>query len=250
MAEAFIALGGNVGDVRAVFDRAVATLCDGTLVKLRARSADYRTPPWGVIEQPPFINAVIAVETTLDPHDLLKRAKECEQALGRHRERERRWGPRAIDIDLLDYDGIRIEEPDLQLPHPRILERAFVLVPLAEIVPDRMVSGVRVADALAFLQGLRTTNVLLLCDLFHMNIEEADLAAALRLAGPKVGHVHFADSNRRAVGLGHTDMRPIMSALREIGYAGYLSAEVLPLPDSQSAAAQTITAFRQLLTDH
>ena len=86
----------------------------------------------------------------------------------------------------------------------------------------------------------------LLCDLFHMNIEEADLAAALRRAGPLVGHVHFADSNRRAIGFGHTDLAPIIAALRDIGYAGYLSAEILPLPDSDAAAAQTIASFRAL----
>ncbi|MBV1699334.1 MAG: 2-amino-4-hydroxy-6-hydroxymethyldihydropteridine diphosphokinase [Hyphomicrobiales bacterium] len=149
MVEAFIALGGNVGDVRAVFDRAVAMLCDGKLVTLRARSADYRTPPWGVVEQPPFINAVIAVDTTLDPHDLLKRAKECEQALGRHRERERRWGPRAIDIDLLAYDDLVLIDGDLILPHPHLVERAFVLVPMAEIAPDWLIDGVTVRDALA-----------------------------------------------------------------------------------------------------
>ena len=104
----------------------------------------------------------------------------------------------------------------------------------------------RIDDSLEFLKGLRTRNVKLLCDLFHMNIEETDLAAALRLAGPLVGHVHFADSNRRAIGLGHTDMAPIMAALRDIGYAGYLSAEILPLPDSDQAAAQTIASFRAL----
>jgi len=107
----------------------------------------------------------------------------------------------------------------------------------------------RVADSLEFLKSLRTQNVQLLCDLFHMNIEEADIAAALRLAGPKLGHVHFADSNRHAIGMGHTDMKPVMAALRDIGYAGYLSAEVFALPDSQSAAAQTINSFRQLTAD-
>jgi sugar phosphate isomerase/epimerase len=79
-----------------------------------------------------------------------------------------------------------------------------------------------------------------------MSIEEADVAAALRRAGSLVGHVHFADSNRRAAGMGHTDFRPIVAALRAIGYAGYLSAEVLALPDAEAAAAQTITSFRAL----
>jgi sugar phosphate isomerase/epimerase len=103
-----------------------------------------------------------------------------------------------------------------------------------------------VAESLALLDRLETTNVRLLCDLFHMNIEEADIAAALRRAGARVGHVHFADSNRRAAGLGHTDLAAAVTALREIGYGGYLSAEVLALPDAATAAAQTMAAFRQL----
>lgn len=102
------------------------------------------------------------------------------------------------------------------------------------------------AEALALVGGLRTRGVRLLCDLFHMNIEEENLGAALRLAGSRLGHVHFADSNRRAAGLGHTDFEPAIAALREIGYAGYLSAEVLPLPDDETAAAQTMVAFRLL----
>ena len=103
----------------------------------------------------------------------------------------------------------------------------------------------RVDESLTFLNQLRAQNVNLLCDLFHMNIEEADIAAALRLAGPRLGHVHFADSNRLAVGFGHTDIAPVTAALREIGYTGYLSGEILPLPDSDTAARQTMKAFRQ-----
>jgi sugar phosphate isomerase/epimerase len=103
----------------------------------------------------------------------------------------------------------------------------------------------RVDESLAFLGWLATNNVKLLCDLFHMNLEEANIADSLRLAGPRLGHVHFADSNRRAIGSGHTDMNPVIQALREIGYTGYLSAEILPLPDSDAAAKQTITSFRK-----
>jgi len=102
-----------------------------------------------------------------------------------------------------------------------------------------------VADGLALLETLQTKNVKLLCDLFHMNIEEVSVAGALREAGGNVGHVHFADSNRRAVGFGHTDMAPIVQALRDIGYAGYLAAEILPLPDSLTAARQTALAFKK-----
>ncbi len=149
MAEAFIALGGNVGDVRATFERAIAMLYRDQSVRLTARSSDYRTPPWGVTDQPPFINAVIGVTTDLEPHPLLSRMQDCERALGRDRTKERHWGPRTIDLDLLLYDDRIINDETLTLPHPRMLERAFVLVPLAEIAPDRVIGGVRARDALA-----------------------------------------------------------------------------------------------------
>lgn len=103
----------------------------------------------------------------------------------------------------------------------------------------------RLAEAREFLRPLRAQNILLLGDLFHMNIEEADIANALRQAGDKLGHIHFADSNRQAVGFGHTDIAPIAQALRDIGYQGYASAEILPLPDSDAAARQFMTSFRQ-----
>ncbi len=146
--EAFIALGGNVGDVRSSFDQAIALLSASGAVQVTARSSDYRTPPWGVTEQPPFVNAVIAVATKLEPHDLLALAAECERNLGRDRPRERRWGPRKIDLDLLSYDDLVLIDRDLILPHPHMFERAFVLVPLAEIAPDQVIAGIRVRDAL------------------------------------------------------------------------------------------------------
>lgn len=100
-------------------------------------------------------------------------------------------------------------------------------------------------DSLAFLRMFHTQHVKLLCDLFHMNIEERDIPGALRIAAEKVGHVHFADSNRRAVGWGHLDLNAIAQALRDIHYAGYLSAEVLPMPDGDAAAKQTMDSFRK-----
>ena len=103
----------------------------------------------------------------------------------------------------------------------------------------------RTPDAAAWLRTLRGKNVRILSDLFHMSIEEPDIAAALREAGALVGHVHFADSNRRAIGLGHTDTAPIIAVLRAISYTGFLSAEILPLPDSAAAARQTIESFRR-----
>jgi 2-amino-4-hydroxy-6-hydroxymethyldihydropteridine diphosphokinase len=149
MAEALIGLGGNTGDVRTTLDRAVAAFCDGDAVRLLAESSDYKTPPWGIEDQPAFVNRCLAVATTLLPRALLDRSLAVENDLGRDRSRERRWGPRAIDIDLLAYDDVTVHEPGLTLPHPRLFERAFVLVPLAEIVPDRVIGGVRVRDALA-----------------------------------------------------------------------------------------------------
>ncbi len=94
------------------------------------------------------------------------------------------------------------------------------------------------------LETLSTDNVRLLADLFHMNIEERDLAGAIRAAAPHVGHVHFADSNRQAAGFGHTDFRPVVSALQEASYEGFVSAEVFPTPDSEAAAAQTMRSYR------
>jgi 2-amino-4-hydroxy-6-hydroxymethyldihydropteridine diphosphokinase len=155
MAEALLALGGNVGDVRATLAAAIAELCDGRTVRLLARSSDYRTPPWGVEDQPPFVNCAIAVETDLSSHDLLRRAQRIEAAHGRKRAAEARWGPRTLDIDLIDHGGVELSTANLMLPHPRALERAFVLMPLAEIVPDRTLAGVRIADALAKTDGSR-----------------------------------------------------------------------------------------------
>lgn len=147
MAEALLALGGNVGNSRAILDRAIALLCDGKQIRLIARSADYQTPPWGFKYQPHFINVAIAVETTLTPHELLARAQEIELRLGRDRAHEKRNGPRTADIDILAYDDLILDEPNLTLPHPRLFERAFVLVPLAEIARDRVIAGRRVDEA-------------------------------------------------------------------------------------------------------
>jgi 2-amino-4-hydroxy-6-hydroxymethyldihydropteridine diphosphokinase len=149
VAEALIALGGNVGDARATLGRAVVRLCEQGDVRLTARSSDYATPPWGVRDQPPFVNLCIAVDTELTPHALLARMQKVEQALGRDRAAERHWGPRPVDLDLLAYDDVTLHSPDLTLPHPRLFERAFVLLPLAEIAPARTIAGIRVRDALA-----------------------------------------------------------------------------------------------------
>ena len=149
MTAAWLALGGNVGDSRTILDRAVKLLGDGVTVKLIARSSDYRTPPWGFKYQPPFINLCIAVETTLGPRDLLAHAQGVELTLGRDRAHEKRWGPRTADIDIVAYDDLTMDELGLTLPHPRLFERAFVLLPLAEIAPDLVIGGRGVREAAA-----------------------------------------------------------------------------------------------------
>ena len=145
MAGALIGIGGNVGDARATLDEAVRRFCDGVLVTLVARSSHYRTPPWGVIDQPPFVNLCLCVDTDLTPRALLGRALSVEASLGRNRNVERRWGPRAVDIDILTYDDLSIDEPNLRLPHPRLKERAFVLVPLTEIAADQRIGGEKIS---------------------------------------------------------------------------------------------------------
>ena len=107
----------------------------------------------------------------------------------------------------------------------------------------------RCQDAATFLDDAGLPNTRILADLFHMNIEETSLPRAIRACSHRLGHIHFADSNRQAVGLGHTTMQPVIEALSQISYRGYLSAEILPLPDSTTAARQTLSAFQSLLID-
>ena len=153
MASALIALGGNVGDVRATFGKAIANICGMAQAALVARSSDYLTPPWGEEQQARFVNACIEIETGLDPHALLFVLHKVERKFGRERDKEQRWGPRTLDLDLIAYDDVKIDKPELTLPHPRLFERAFVLVPLAEIVPERIIAGRSVAAALAQLSA-------------------------------------------------------------------------------------------------
>jgi 2-amino-4-hydroxy-6-hydroxymethyldihydropteridine diphosphokinase len=149
MASVLIALGGNVGNVRATFRKAIANICGMAQAALLARSSDYATPPWGEEDQARFINACIEIETSLDPHALLFVLHKVEQKFGRDRAKEQRWGPRTLDLDLIAYDNVAIDKPELTLPHPRLFERAFVLVPLVEIAPDRLIRGRSVTEALA-----------------------------------------------------------------------------------------------------
>lgn len=149
MAEAAIGLGSNLGDKRDNLDRAVAALAASPGIAVVARSGYWRTEPWGFTEQDWFVNACVVVETALSPRAILERCLAIEAVLGRRR--EIRWGPRIIDLDVLYVDGLTVDEPGLALPHPHILERAFVLAPLVEIRPDVVIRGTPVAAALAAL---------------------------------------------------------------------------------------------------
>jgi 2-amino-4-hydroxy-6-hydroxymethyldihydropteridine diphosphokinase len=149
VASALIALGGNLGNVRAAFKSAIPKICDKAAARLVARSSDYATPPWGEERQPPYVNACIEIETELEPHELLAALHEIEREHGRDRSREQRFGPRTLDLDLLAYDDRSVDTATLTLPHPRLFERAFVLVPLAEIASDRPIAGRTAQNALA-----------------------------------------------------------------------------------------------------
>ena len=143
----YLSLGSNQGDSRRLLEEAVRALGDLPHTRVIARSGLYRTAPVGYVDQPDFLNQVIALRTTLAPLDLLDATQGIERAAGR--ERGPRWGPRTLDIDLLWYDGIRLDDERLQLPHPRMEERRFVLEPLAELAPGLVLpGGGTVAEAL------------------------------------------------------------------------------------------------------
>lgn len=147
MTRAYLGLGSNIGDKAAMLAQAIERLDAWPGIRVIARSGDYRTPPWGDTDQDWFLNAAVGVETTLAPHDLLEACLTIESALGRVR--ERRWGPRIIDIDVLHYAGAEVSDERLVLPHRFVRERAFVLVPLSEIAPDLVIGAETVSEALA-----------------------------------------------------------------------------------------------------
>ncbi|MDA0733764.1 MAG: 2-amino-4-hydroxy-6-hydroxymethyldihydropteridine diphosphokinase [Chloroflexi bacterium] len=135
---AYLGLGTNLGSREINLSRAVQSLTTSQTVQIVRSSSIYETAPWGYTEQPNFLNCVVEVNTWLSPVELLELAKQIENDLGR--EENFRYGPRLIDIDILLYgnDTVHLCHPDLEIPHPRIAERAFVLVPLSELAPDIM----------------------------------------------------------------------------------------------------------------
>lgn len=148
---AYLGLGGNLGDPRAAMGAALRMLDAANGVSVAQVSPLYRTPPWGRTDQPDFLNAVAALDTTFEPRRLLDLCLTTEKALKRRR--DERWGPRLIDLDILLYGDRTVSEPGLEIPHPHMLERAFVIVPLARIAPDLMLAGRTVAARAAALDS-------------------------------------------------------------------------------------------------
>ncbi|NYZ63803.1 2-amino-4-hydroxy-6-hydroxymethyldihydropteridine diphosphokinase [Luteimonas deserti] len=151
-----IGLGANLGDAAATVRDAACRLAREPVLDGVRCSRLYRTPAWGLTEQPDFVNAVVAAQTTLEAPAVLELLLRLERAFGRRRadDGRDRWGPRTLDLDLLLYGDARIELPQLTVPHPHLHVRAFALVPLLELDPDAVIPGVgRAADALARVDG-------------------------------------------------------------------------------------------------
>ena len=141
MERAYVALGSNLGDREATIRAALEALAAAPGVRVAAVSSLIETDPVGVVDQPRFLNGAAALETSLDPRALLDLLLAVERRFGREREGVPAQGPRTLDLDLLLYGDARIHEPGLELPHPRLHERAFVLVPLAQLDPSVEVPG-------------------------------------------------------------------------------------------------------------
>jgi 2-amino-4-hydroxy-6-hydroxymethyldihydropteridine diphosphokinase len=138
---AFVGLGGNQGDVETTLVEALWAVDALPQTTIQRQSAFYRTPAWGKTDQPAFLNAVVELRTRMPAKVLLESLLAIEERFGRVRSEADRWGPRVIDLDLLAYGDAVVDEPGLTLPHPHLHERAFVLVPLAEIAPALVIPG-------------------------------------------------------------------------------------------------------------
>ena len=150
---AFVGLGGNLGEPVATLGAALQALGEMQGTRLLRASRLYRTPAWGLEQQPDFINAVAMLETRLAAQALLESLFVIERQHGRVREAEQRWGPRTLDLDLLLYGDAVIDEPGLHVPHPHLHERAFALLPLLEIAADIEIPGRGLArDAVSLLE--------------------------------------------------------------------------------------------------
>lgn len=156
MVRAWLGLGSNLHQPEAQIREALRRLDATTDIELLRKSSLFRTPPWGDEKQDDFINAVAQIETSLEPAALLNDIQMIESLMGRQRG-DRRWGPRLIDIDLLLFGNLQVQTAKLVVPHPRMHERAFVLVPLVELEPDLVIPGHGRVDEL--LQQIDTSGI-------------------------------------------------------------------------------------------
>ncbi|MDR1076914.1 MAG: 2-amino-4-hydroxy-6-hydroxymethyldihydropteridine diphosphokinase [Xanthomonadaceae bacterium] len=150
---AYVGLGANLGDAAAMVRSSAVALAELPRTSLLRVSRLYRTAAWGNEDQPEFVNAVAELRTALSPSELLKELLELERRSGRRREAAVHWGPRTLDLDLLLYAEQSIDLPELRVPHPYLHQRAFALVPLAEIAPEAVIPGIGTVGAI-----LRTLN--------------------------------------------------------------------------------------------
>lgn len=152
--KAWLGLGGNIGDVEANMRRALELLSDRPEIHLTRVSPLYATPPWGLEEQPDFLNASAEICSCLPAEELLEACLATEREL--KRVRQQRWGPRTIDIDILAMEGAEVTSQRLTVPHPRLTERAFALVPLADLAPELIIAGRPVHQ---WLQGMDSVSI-------------------------------------------------------------------------------------------
>jgi 2-amino-4-hydroxy-6-hydroxymethyldihydropteridine diphosphokinase len=189
-----LGLGSNVGDRLETLTSAVFALEDVDGLVVEDVSGVYETPPWpppgepGAVEQAPYHNLVVRAVTSLDPHDLLAELQLIEAAYGRDRERERRWGPRTLDIDVLLHGDREIDTPELVVPHPRLAERAFVLVPLLEVMPGgALPDGRRLTALVAALAPLEDIELV-------VRLDEVPGRRVERPPGPSAPGAYLADA--------------------------------------------------------
>ena len=178
----YIGLGSNLGDSREIIRQALKSLGETPGIRVLAAAPLYKTAPWGHEKQDFFINTVVRVDTTLTPRQLLAALQQIEAAFGR--KRVIHWGPRTLDLDILLYGELKVNEPDLQIPHPLISQRAFVMCPLADLAPELIIGGKKaavLAAGLALKQEIKILEDSKMQKLVLKQTERKDLSKLLGL---------------------------------------------------------------------
>lgn len=189
LTRAAIGMGTNVGDRLATLEAAIWTLHDTDDIEVADVSGIWETAPWGGVDQHPFLNAVVLIDTALAADDLLTDLQATEAVFGRDRDQEVRWGPRTLDLDILVYrDDVIDDPPRLVVPHPRLQERAFVLIPLMEVMPGHTLpDGTRLTTALSALAPIEGIDL-------HIRLTDVPGRQAItRPEGPRSGDAWLSD---------------------------------------------------------